>query len=165
MSDDLDQVARIQQQWARERPDLDTSAMGIIGRLHRLADAVHAELRPVFEKAGLSDGDFDVLAALRRSGSPFALSPGQLAETTMITSGTVTKRVDRLAAAGLVTRERVEHDGRVRRIALTESGRALVDEVVGIHVANEERLLSGFSEIERTRLARLLSQWTRSLGI
>ena len=111
VSDDLDHVARIQEQWARERPDLDTGAMGIIGRLHRLADALHAELRPVFEKAGLSDGDFDVLAALRRAGDPFALTPGQLAETTMITSGTVTKRVDRLAAAGLVTRERVEHDG------------------------------------------------------
>jgi DNA-binding MarR family transcriptional regulator len=165
VTDDLDHVARIQAQWARERPDLDTSAMGIIGRLHRLADALHAELRPVFEKAGLSDGDFDVLAALRRAGSPFALSPGQLAESTMITSGTVTKRVDRLTAAGLVTRERVEHDGRVRRIALTESGRALVDEVVGIHFANEERLLAGFSEIERTRLTHLLTKWTRSLGI
>ena len=165
MSDDLDHVGRIQSQWERERPDLDTSAMGIIGRLHRLADAVHAELRPVFEQAGLSDGDFDVLAALRRAGDPFALSPGQLAETTMITSGAVTKRVDRLSAAGLVTRERVEHDGRVRRIALTSSGRDLVDEVVGIHFANEERLLAGFSEIERTRLTRLLTQWTGSLGI
>lgn len=165
MSDDLDHVARIQEQWARERPDLDTSAMGIIGRLHRLADALHSELRPVFEKAGLSDGDFDVLAALRRAGDPFALTPGQLAETTMITSGTVTKRVDRLTAAGLVTRERVEHDGRVRRIALTAAGRDLVDEVVGIHFANEERLLAGFSEIERTRLTHLLTQWTRSLGI
>jgi DNA-binding MarR family transcriptional regulator len=83
----------------------------------------------------------------------------------MITSGTVTKRVDRLAAAGLVTRDRVEHDGRVRRIALTESGRALVDEVVGLHFANEERLLAGFSQTERARLTRLLTQWTRSLGI
>jgi DNA-binding MarR family transcriptional regulator len=165
VSEDLDHVGRIQQQWARERPDLDASAMGIIGRLHRLADALHAELRPVFAAAGLTDGEFDVLAALRRSGEPFALTPGQLAETTMITSGTVTKRVDRLAASGLVTRERVEHDGRVRRIALTRAGRALVDEVVEVHLANEERLLAGFSEPERARLATLLSRWTSSLGI
>ena len=165
MSDDLDHVGRIQQQWARERPDLDTSAMAIIGRLHRLADALHGELRPVFERADLTDGDFDVLASLRRAGAPFALTPGQLAETTMITSGTVTKRVDRLMATGLVTRERVEHDGRVRRIALTEAGRALVDEVVAAHFANEERLLAGFTEIERARLTRLLTQWTSSLGI
>lgn len=164
MSDDLDHVGRIQEQWARERPDLDTSAMGIIGRLHRLAAALDAELRPVFEAAGLSDGDFDVLASLRRAGAPFELTPGQLAETTMITSGAVTKRVDRLAAAGWVTRERAEHDGRVRRIALTETGRALVDEVVGAHFANEERLLAGFSEIERTRLTRLLTQWAGALG-
>lgn len=160
-----DHVARLQDQWARERPDLDTSAMGVIGRLHRLADALDAELRPVFAAAGLSDGDFDVLAALRRSGEPFALTPGQLGETTMITSGTVTKRVDRLAAAGLVTRERVEHDKRVRRIALTPAGRELVDRVVGEHFANEERLLSGFTELERSRLTRLLTQWTTSLGI
>ncbi|WP_297737767.1 MarR family transcriptional regulator [Nocardioides sp.] len=165
MSEGLDHVGRIQQQWSRERPDLDTRAMGVIGRLHRLANALHAELRPVFEAAGLSDGDFDVLAALRRSGQPFALTPGQLAESTMITSGTVTKRVDRLAASGLVTRERVEHDGRVRRIALTSEGLVLVEEVVERHVANEDRLLEGFSDIERARLARLLTQWTTSLGI
>ena len=163
--DDLDHVARIQSQWARERTDLDTSAMGIIGRLHRLADVLHAELRPVFERAGLTDGDFDVLAALRRAGDPFALTPGQLAERTMITSGTVTKRVDRLAAACLVTRERVEHDGRVRRIALTATGRALVDDVVEAHCANEERLLAGFCEIEREQLAGLLTRWTRLLGV
>ena len=161
----MDHVGRIQEQWARERPDLDTSAMGIIGRLHRLADALDAELRPVFEAAGLSDGDFDVLAALRRAGAPFELTPGQLAETTMITSGAVTKRVDRLTAAGWVTRERVEHDGRVRRIARTDRGRALVDEVVEAHFANEERLLTGFSDLERTRLTRLLTQWTGALGV
>lgn len=162
---DLDHVGRILQQWARERPDLDTSAMAIIGRLHRLADALHAELRPVFERAGLSDGEFDVLASLRRAGDPFALTPGQLAETTMITSGTVTKRVDRLMAAGLVSRERVEHDGRVRRIALTSAGRLLVDKVVEAHLANEERLLAGLSDFERARLTGLLSRWTTSLGI
>lgn len=162
---DLDHVGRIQQQWARERPDLDTSGMAVIGRLHRLADALHGELRPVFERAGLSDGDFDLLAALRRAGDPFSLTPGQLAETTMITSGTVTKRVDRLVAAGLVTRDRVDHDGRQRRITLTPAGRRLVDEVVEAHVANEERLLSGFSDMERTRLTTLLTRWTTSLGV
>lgn len=162
---ELDHVGRIQEQWARERPDLDTSAMGIIGRLHRVADALHDELRPVFETAGLSDGDFDVLAALRRAGAPFELTPSQLAETTMITSGAVTKRVDRLSAAGWVTRERVEHDGRARRIALTEAGLALVDDVVGIHFANEERLLGVFSDLERARLTRLLAQWTTTLGV
>ena len=159
-----DHVGRIQAQWARERPDLDSSAMGIIGRMHRLGAVLHEELRPVFAAAGLSDGDFDVLAALRRAGKPFELTPGELAATTMITSGAVTKRVDRLVEAGWVTRSVAEHDGRVRRIALTPSGRALVDRVVEQHFANEERLLATFSDAERSRLTHLLIQWSRALG-
>lgn len=157
-------MARLQAQWARERPDLDTSAMGIIGRLHRLADVLDKELRPVFEAAGISDGDFDVLAALRRSGEPFELTPGELAATTIITSGAVTKRVDRLVSAGLVTRTVAAHDGRVRRVALTAAGRELVDRVVEQHYANEERLLAVFSASEREALTRLLVQWTQHLG-
>ncbi len=165
MSHDLDHVGQIREQWARERPDVDTSAMDVIGRLHRLAEELHRELRPVFAAAGLTDGEFDVLAALRRHGAPFELTPSQLADTTMITSGTVTKRVDRLAAAGLVTRTRADHDGRVRRIALTERGCSVVDDLVGAHYANEERLLSTFSETERDQLTRLLRQWTHALGV
>ena len=97
-----DHVGRIMAQWAVERPDLDVSPQGIIGRLHRLAVQLDEELRPVFAAAGLSDGDFDVMAALRRSGAPYELSPGQIADTTMVTSGAVTKRLDRLEGAGLV---------------------------------------------------------------
>lgn len=160
-----DHVAGILSQWARERPDLDTSAMGIIGRLHRVAAALHQELRPVFAEEGLGDGDFDVLAALRRSGAPFELSPGELGATTMVTSGTVTKRVDRLASLGLVTRSTDERDRRVSRVALTDAGRELVDRLVEKHVANEERLLAGFTELERARLTRLLTRWATELGV
>lgn len=160
-----DHVAGILSQWARERPDLDTSAMGIIGRLHRVAAALHQELRPVFAEEGLGDGDFDVLAALRRSGAPFELSPGELGATTMVTSGTVTKRVDRLASLGLVTRSADERDRRVSRVALTDAGRELVDRLVEKHVANEERLLAGFTELERARLTRLLTRWATELGV
>lgn len=160
-----DHVGVILSQWARERPDLDTSAMGIIGRLHRIAAALHQELRPVFAEEGLGDGDFDVLASLRRSGAPFELTPGELGATTMVTSGTVTKRVDRLAALGLVTRAADERDRRVSRVALTEAGRALVDRLLEQHVANEERLLSGFSELERARLTHLLTEWATELGV
>lgn len=137
--------------------------MGIIGRLHRLADVLNDELRPVFSNAGLSDGEFDVLAALRRSGGTFELTPTELAATTMITSGAVTKRVDRLVAAGLVSRSVADHDGRVRRVRLTPKGRRLVDRLVEEHLANEERLLASFSELERSRLTHLLAQWARAL--
>ncbi len=163
MSSEPDHVGRILEQWRRERPDLDPSPMGVIGRLHRLAARLDAELRPVFAEAGLSDGDFDVLASLRRSGAPYELTPGQLATSTMVTSGAVTKRVDRLVDAGLVSREVCEDDARSRRIRLTERGRALVDDLVTQHVANEHRLLGGLDDLERARLAELLERWGRSL--
>ena len=115
-----DHVGRILEQWARERPDLDASPLGVIGRLHRLADTLNTELRALFAEAGLSDGDFDVIASLRRAGAPFALTPSELAATTMVTSGAVTKRVDRLEAQGYVTRTVSADDGRSRTIALTD---------------------------------------------
>lgn len=158
-----DHVGRILGQWAVQRPDLDVSPMGIIGRIHRLAVLLHAELRPVFAEAGLSDGDFDVLASLRRSEPPHELTPGELAGATMVTSGAITKRVDRLVGSGLVTREVCGDDARSRRIQLTKQGRVLVDDLLAKHVANEHRLLAGLSELERTRLAHLLETWGRSL--
>ena len=162
-SGEPDHVGRIQAQWRRERPELDVSPLGVVGRLHRLADALNSELRALFARAGLSDGDFDVLASLRRSGEPFALTPGELAATTMVTSGAVTKRVDRLEAQGYVTRTVSPADGRSRTIALTPVGRALIDELFPLHVENERRLLAGLSADERDELARLLEKWGRSL--
>jgi DNA-binding MarR family transcriptional regulator len=160
---DLDHVARIMEQWAAERPDLDVSPMGLIGRLHRLGGRLNDELRPVFAAAGLGDGDFDVLATLRRTGPPYALTPGALGDATMVTSGAITKRIDRLERAGLVSRTVSDTDARSRRVTLTDRGRRLVDELVEKHVANEHRLVSGLSERERDQLARLLVAWGRAL--
>lgn len=159
----LDHVGRIIVQWGAARPDLDVSPMGLIGRLHRLAGRLNDELRPVFAEAGLSDGDFDVLAALRRSGPEHALTPGELGTTTMVTSGAITKRIDRLERVGLVTRTVSESDARSRRVALTEKGRTLVDGLLDRHVANEHRLVSGLSKDQRVQLAGLLEAWGRAL--
>lgn len=158
-----DHVGQILEQWRVERPDLDTSPMGIIGRLHRLAARLDDELRVVFAEAGLVSGDFDVLASLRRSGAPYELTPGELVATTMVTSGAVTKRVDRLVAAGLVERTVCADDARSRRIRLTDEGFRLVDELVDKHVANEHRLLAGLSDSDKSRLAHLLEVWGRTL--
>ncbi len=163
--DQLDHVGRIMAQWAIERPDLDVSPQGIIGRLHRLSQHLHDELRPVFAEAGLSDGDFDVLAALRRAGAPYELTPGELMATTMVTSGAVTKRVDRLEAAGLVRRTVDPDDARSRRVRLTEEGIGLIDRLFEQHMANEHRLVAGLTDLERTRLAALLEHWGRLLGV
>jgi DNA-binding MarR family transcriptional regulator len=159
-----DHVGRIIEQWHRERPDLDPSPLGVIGRLHRLADTLNTALRELFAEAGLSDGDFDVLASLRRSGEPYALTPTELAATTMVTSGAVTKRVDRLEAQGWVSRTVSAADARSRSIALTPSGRALIDDLFPRHVENERRLLAGLSAAEQADLARLLEKWGRSLA-
>lgn len=152
------------EQWRVERPDLDVSPQGVIGRLHRLAARLTEELVAVYAQFGLGEGEFDVLATLRRAGAPFELTPGELAATTMVTSGAVTKRVDRLAERGLVTRRVGDHDARGRVIALTPEGLALIDRAFEAHMANEHRLLSGLSDLERTRLAALLEAWGRALG-
>lgn len=137
--------------------------MGIIGRLHRLAAILDTELRPIFADAGLGSGDFDVLATLRRAGEPFELTPGQMMETSMVTSGAITKRIDRLEAQGLVTREVDAADARSRRIRLTPRGRELVDDLVGRHLENERRLISVLTAEQQHELAGLLETWSREL--
>lgn len=159
----MDHVDRILEQWRGARPDLDVSPMGLIGRLHRLAIVLDEALRPVFAAEGLGDGDFDVLATLRRAGPPYELSPGELAASTMVTSGAVSKRIQRLEDAGLVARAVDERDARGRRVRLTPAGLALVDRAVEAHVANEHRLVAGLAPAERAQLARLLRRWTLAL--
>ncbi len=162
-SDALDRVASIQQEWARERPDVDVSPQGIIGRLHRVAASLTDELAVVFRAHGISAGEFDVLAALRRAGEPFERTPTELAERTMITSGGLTKRVDRLEDAGLVQRRPSELDGRGRVVALTDAGRALVDDAFTQHMANEHRLVSMLDEEDRRALEQALTHWLARL--
>ena len=154
-----DRVRHIQDQWRRERPDLDTSPVGVIGRLHRLAAHLTDELVPVYRRFGLGEGDFDVLASLRRAGDPFELAPGELARHTMVTTGGMTKRLDRLETAGLVTRRASTGDRRGRVVALTERGRDVVDEAIAAHLDNERRLLEPLSPADRRDLERILTSW------
>lgn len=162
-SDEPDRVARIQAEWSRERPDVDASPQGIIGRLHRVSARLTEELAVVFRQHGITAGEFDVLAALRRAGEPFERTPTELAERTMITSGGLTKRVDRLEDAGLVQRRPSELDGRGRVVALTVSGRALVDRAFTAHIANEHRLVRMLDDHERIALESALAHWLRVL--
>ncbi|MCE0534571.1 MarR family transcriptional regulator [Kineosporia rhizophila] len=154
-----DHVARVMAEWSRERPDLDSSPVAVIGRLHRLANALTQELVQVYRQFGLTEGEFDVLAALRRVGEPFERAPGELAQNTMVTTGAMTKRLDRLVEAGLVSRRVSEVDGRGRVVALTPQGRELIDRAYTAHMANEQRLLQHFSPLERRTLEELLTRW------
>lgn len=158
-----DHVARVMTDWERERPDLDVSPQAVIARLHRLANRLTTELTTSYQEFGLSEGEFDVLATLRRSGTPFALTPSALAASTMVTSGAMTKRIDRLEARELVTRRGSESDGRGRVIALTRQGRELIDEAFTAHIANEHRLLAALTPDEATSAAHILTKWIAAL--
>jgi len=159
-----DHVARVMEQWRRERPDVDPSPQGVIGRLHRVGMRLTDELVAVYAEHGLGEGEFDILATLRRQGPPYALAPGDLADQTMVTTGAVTKRVDRCLAQGWVTRQVSTDDGRGRVIAPTEAGRELIDAAFTVHMANEHRLLEAFTADERELLAGLLQRWAEELG-
>lgn len=161
----MDHVATVVEQWRVERPDLDVSPLLVIGRIHRIAQALTPELVEVYARHGLGEGDFDVLATLRRQGPPFALTPTALVERTMVTSGAVSKRVDRLADRGLVVRRPRRSDRRSVVVALTARGRRVIDGAMEEHVANEARLLEGLSADERAALATLLAGLATSLGV
>lgn len=161
MATNSDRVDAIQAEWRRERPDLDVTPQGIIGRLHRLAAALTAELVAVYSRHGLTEGDFDVLATLRRSGPPYAKRPADLARTTMITTGGLTKRIDRLERDGLVRRAQGDQvpDRRGKLVSLTEEGKRRIDEAFADHMANEARLVAQLDAADRPELERILRQW------
>jgi DNA-binding MarR family transcriptional regulator len=153
-----DAVDEITAQWRRERPDLDPAPMGVIGRISRIAALAQRELDRVFAEYGLAGGDFDVLATLRRAGAPYRLTPGELSRSTMVTTGGMTKRLDRLEARGLIRREDDPGDRRGKLIALTDEGRSRIDRAVEGHLRNEERLLAGLPASKRNQLAGLLRE-------
>ena len=155
----MDRVDRILAQWHRERPDLDVSAMGLLGRLGRLSTHIGREIEKTFSERGLSSSSFDVLATLRRSGPPFRLSPGDLLATTMVSSGTMTNRIDQLEKAGLVERLDNPDDRRGVIIALTEEGLKRVDEAATAHVANQHRVVAELSPEEQANLDALLRKY------
>jgi DNA-binding MarR family transcriptional regulator len=154
-----DHVDRILAQWRRERPDLDVEPMGILGRLKRLGTHLGREVEAVLLKHGLSTSSFDVLATLRRSGAPHRLSPGELLEMTMVSSGTMTNRIDQLEKAGFVERIVNPDDRRSVLIALTDKGFATVEEAVGAHVANQQRLTRNLTAEDKAAFDRLLKKF------
>jgi len=145
------------EQWGRERPDLPSLPMAVFGRLSEAAERVMRDhLNPLFAEAGLQAGEFDVLATLRRSGAPYMLSPTRLYESAMISSGGMTNRLDRLESAGLIERRPDPGDRRGKLIALTASGKSVIDETITRHVANEQRILSMLTPAEQEKLNALL---------
>ncbi|MBS3669517.1 MarR family winged helix-turn-helix transcriptional regulator [Vreelandella boliviensis] len=155
----MDHVDNILKQWRQERPDLEVAPMGTIGRVKRLNHALKRAMEKTWAKYGLTDASFDVLATLRREGEPYALSPGDLMTSTMVTSGTMTHRINQLEKAGLIKRVKNPNDGRGFLISLTQRGFELIDEAVAAHVETQAQLVSALTEEQRAQLDVLLRQF------
>jgi DNA-binding MarR family transcriptional regulator len=154
-----DGVDAIIEQWARERPDLETPGMEVFGRIYRLARAMGEHAERVYAGFGISRGEFDVLATLRRSGEPYTLCPRDLSTTLMMTTGGMTGRLDKLERAGLLTRSPDPNDRRGLRVSLTERGLALVNEAVGAGLAEQNQALrAAFDDRRAAELAGMLRE-------
>lgn len=151
-----DDVDRIVSAWHRERPDLDVTPLEVLSRVSRLSRRLDLVRSTTFSDHELERWEFDVLAALRRIGPPNELSPSQLVSETLVTSGTMTNRVDRLNARGLVERRPSTTDRRGVRVRLTEAGRAKVDAAFADLLVREREILAALGTREQTRLASLL---------
>ncbi|WP_280222596.1 MarR family winged helix-turn-helix transcriptional regulator [Nocardia neocaledoniensis] len=159
-----DAIDLITEHWAQQRPDVDASPMAIVGRITRLSRLLDQELKRFFAAHGLEFWEFDVLATLRRSGGDAGLTAGALNRAAMVTSGAITNRIDRLAAKNLVRRAPCADDRRSVFVQLTDEGRALVDELLPLHMANEQRLLASLGTGDRAQLEDLLRTLAVGLG-
>lgn len=148
-----DGVDRLIGQWETERPDLNLDAMALFARLKRCTQIVGPLLDRVYREFDLSAGDFDVLATLRRSGAPYCLSPTALFDSLLLTSGTMTHRLKRLEARGLIERLSNPEDARSLLVQLSAEGLRIIDMAVSAHVENEDTILQGLDPRSRTQLA------------
>jgi DNA-binding MarR family transcriptional regulator len=151
-----DEVDRIVDAWSRERPDVDFAPLQVLSRVGRLARHLDRARRQAFAASGLEPWEFDVLAALRRAGAPYQLSPKALLQQTLVSSGTMTNRIDRLVERRLVERRTDPHDGRGVLVMMTGRGTEAVDDAISELVAGEAELLEGLSKADQERLSALL---------
>ena len=158
-----DEVDELLEAWGRERDDLDLAPVAVFSRVSRLARRLELARRDAFAAHGMEQWEFDVLAALRRTGAPYELSPGRLLRETLVTSGTMTNRIDRLSERGLVERSPDPHDRRGVLVGLTAAGKRAVDGAFETLLASERELLGELSTGERRELAGLLKRLMKPL--
>lgn len=153
-----DHVAAILEQWQIQRPDLDVSPVGVFGRMTRIDRHKTTALREVYRRHDIDAGEYDVLAALRRNGPPHRLTPTELYRGMLVTSATMTERIDRLEQRRLVQRIRSERDRRSVSVELTTAGRKLIDQAAADLLATQAQLLEGLTDTDRRSLTRLLAK-------
>ncbi|GAA2390112.1 MarR family winged helix-turn-helix transcriptional regulator [Nonomuraea africana] len=159
-----DAVAAVLEQWRRERPDIDSQPIGVVGRIMRISRMWDKEIKDFLSGHGLEPGEFDVLSTLRRSGAPYELTAGAFLKASLVTTGAITLRVDRMEEKGLVTRVRDTADRRSVKIRLTDHGLEVIDRVLPLHVANEARLLEALDDEDCQSLAATLATLLESYG-
>ncbi|MGB1092049.1 MAG: MarR family winged helix-turn-helix transcriptional regulator [Oceanobacter sp.] len=156
---DSDHVDGILEQWKVERPDMDASAMALMGRMYRLNHFLRQEIEICYKQWNLTTGEFDVLATLLRHGAPYQLTPTELFRSAMLSSGAMTNRLNRLEQRGLICRSEASSDRRSLPVALTEEGKALIEEAIEAHAANQLRLIQPLAEDDQVALNRIVKQW------
>ena len=155
MSSEPDRIDRLVGQWADERPDLDLDTMDLVARLTRVAQLINGRIEEFAASFGVHRGEGDVLFTLRRAGPPFRLSPTRLAGSLLVTTGTMTNRLDRLEQRGLIKRIPNPADRRSLDVELSAEGRRLVDAAVTEHVAGEQAMLAPLTARDRAELTRI----------
>ena len=158
-----DSVDTIIEQWTTEHPELDLLPMAIIGRLSRIYKHGSKQLEDCHLGFGLKQGEFDVLATLRRAGAPHTLTPSELFNSMMLSSGAMTNRLDRLEQKGLIRRSHSQEDRRSVLVSLTDKGLHLINDAVPVHLETEAAMLSGLDNAQQQQLSQLLQAWLSQL--
>ena len=157
----MDAIDRVIEQWAKEKPDLETEAMAMMGRVMRIAKYMETEVAELHKRYDLKLGEFDVLATLRRSGEPYLLTPSELIGSLMLTSGAMTNRLDKLEGKGLIARAHSKEDRRSVTVELTKNGLLLIDEMIIEHVETQKRLVQSLTDNQKQSANALLKVWLK----
>ncbi|HDM8228992.1 MarR family winged helix-turn-helix transcriptional regulator [Vibrio campbellii] len=152
----MDAIDRVVSQWAKEKPELDTEPMAIMGRLMRIAKHMENHVAELHKRYDLKMGEFDVLATLRRSGQPYRLTPSELISSMMLTSGAMTNRLDKLEKKGLIAREHSKEDRRSVTVELTAKGFELIDSLIEQHLQAQHELMGSLSSAEKGQVNQAL---------
>ncbi|MDL5029295.1 MarR family winged helix-turn-helix transcriptional regulator [Vibrio sp. BS-M-Sm-2] len=155
----MDAIDRVVEQWAKEKPELETEPMAMMGRIMRIAKYMETQVAELHKKYDMKLGEFDVLATLRRSGKPYRLTPSELIGSMMLTSGAMTNRLDKLEAKGLISREHSKEDRRSVSVQLTKDGLILIDQMMTEHVEMQKKLVKSMSASQKKNTNQLLKTW------
>ncbi|MCK8075409.1 MarR family transcriptional regulator [Vibrio sp. 1CM2L] len=155
----MDAIDRVVEQWAKEKPELETEPMAMMGRIMRIAKYMETQVAELHKKYDMKLGEFDVLATLRRSGKPYRLTPSELIGSMMLTSGAMTNRLDKLEAKGLISREHSKEDRRSVSVQLTKDGLILIDQMMTEHVEMQKKLVKSLSASQKKNTNQLLKAW------